>query len=199
MRFNHETLLLNQIKPPLVLKLHWCLWKDLEKPQLLWTHKLYLVTSNSELKNYFKYWEHNLTNSYSAPKTHWLEYSTRHRQKQYEMHILTTCLWYPEITSDLCFLQLPMTHANVKLQNTMNFKFQLMQKKNNKTTKKPRKQHNSTLSSGKKRKTCTFILICVTWNEDSVPVERMILALVFPVSVRKPKGATRTEWGWKDC
>lgn len=149
MRFNHKTLLLNQIKPPLVLKLHRCLWKDLEKPQLLWTHKLYLETPNSELKNYFKYWEHNLTNSYSAPETHWLEYSTRHRQKQYEMHILTTCLWYPEITSDLCFLQLPMTHANVKLQNTMNFKFQLMQKK---TTKQPKNQENNIIQPSRQGK-----------------------------------------------
>lgn len=32
----------------------------------------------------------------------------------------------------------------------------------------------------------TFILICVTWKADSVPVERMMLACLFPVSVRKP-------------
>lgn len=32
----------------------------------------------------------------------------------------------------------------------------------------------------------TIILICVTWNADSVPVEKMVLALVFPVSVRNP-------------
>jgi hypothetical protein len=33
----------------------------------------------------------------------------------------------------------------------------------------------------------TIILICVTWKADSVPVEKIVLALVFPVSVRKPE------------
>lgn len=49
------------------------------------------------------------------------------------------------------------------------------------------------LKEGNRR--VTIILICVTWRADSVAVEKIVLALVFPVSVRKPAKKEKLKLG----
>lgn len=50
-----------------------------------------------------------------------------------------------------------------------------------------------------KKRIQTFILICVTWKADSVPVERMMLACLFPVSVRKPLDKAEYATTYLEC